>query len=111
MTAKQNSYLEQVEQKARSMWLLLTRLWDVAGEVQLMDGQITEIRIKRPRFDGDDTMVIVKALAEGKKYVSFHTSGDAPSALVGALSRLDAQQLKWREDQYLQKPGGPEEAA
>jgi hypothetical protein len=100
MTTRQTDFLENVERKAKSLWLGMTLLWDVHEGRQVMDGQITEIRIKRPRFEGDDTMVIVKALADGKKFVAFHTSDSAPGALAGAMARLEQKQLKWREDAY-----------
>lgn len=86
--------------RAVQMYLNLSRLWDVAEEHRIMAGKITEIRIKKPRYEGDEIMVIVKAEDDEGRFVAFSTGIDAPSALATALARADQEALKWRPDAY-----------
>jgi hypothetical protein len=107
--AKEQGVLEAAHsERAKNLWLRLAKLWSVSEEHRIMAGRITEIRIKRPRFEGDEVMVIVKAVDDSRLFVAFSTGLDAPTALASALARAEQQVLKWREDQYGVQPGASE---
>jgi hypothetical protein len=59
---------------------------------------IKEVRIRAPKDGSPDTMVILKAVCEGRKYVAFHSAFDPAEAFQGAMMRLNSQNLKWHED-------------
>jgi hypothetical protein len=87
----------------------MLRLWDMPGDMLYQDGLIYEIRIRKPKERGGETLVVIKAADGLKKWVAFHSGSDVNIALSGALARLASQTLKWREDQYAkQVPEAPD---
>lgn len=78
----------------------LFRLWTGGKELQLMNGMVTEIRIKGPKQTGGDVLIVVKCRDGNKRFVAFHSGPDAATALGGALDKIQADHLKWREDKY-----------
>jgi hypothetical protein len=71
----------------------------------LIDGQITEIRIRRRNPETGEVLVIVKARDEEMSYVGFHSEPETELALKGALERVRNGQMRWREDQYEKRSG------
>lgn len=107
MAKEPGVYESAQSDRARNLWLRLAKLWDVAPEHRIEGGMITEVRIKAPRFDGDQILVMVKARDDNGNYVAFSEGVDAPSALASALARAEQKALKWRTDEYAGggKPG------
>lgn len=86
------------------LWINLADLWSHEDmELNIMAGQITEIRVKRPKLVGDDVLVIVKASLEGRQFVAFSAGIDAAEALASALARAKQEALKWKPDEYSQQ--------
>lgn len=80
------------------LFMLLYAWTEGKGTGRLMEGNLTEVRIRAPRYEGDEVMVICKGEIDGYKVVGFHTADDPGTALKGALERVRNGQLKWRED-------------
>lgn len=83
----------------KRLFQLLEVVWNNEKGFQLMDGAITEIRLKKPKNDGDDVMVIVKARVDGVSFIAFSGGYNAGEGLRVALERIQNGQIKWREDQ------------
>ena len=62
--------------------------------------QLTGLSIRMPRTDEEDVLVTARAItAEGPK-VAFHGSLDLGDAIVGFFGRLQANTLRWKDDEY-----------
>lgn len=86
--------------KAMRLFVMLERLYHPYEPARLTELDITEIRVKKPKADGEGVMIIVKATEEGQTFVGFHSADSAGEALKGALERVQNRTLKWREDHY-----------
>jgi len=80
----------------RAMWLLNKQL----GVWQEDDIMLEKITVRAPKFEGGDTMVIMKGTTGNRRVVAFHSEADPGLAIEGALSRYEERELKWREDKY-----------
>jgi len=112
MAKRINSRDFDVTAHSERMWWNLFHLWhSKSWEMRIMAGNITEIRIRRPKTDAGEVLVILKAEAEGKHFVAFHAGVDGPTALSGALTKAKENGLKWSEDKWTQQalPEGPRE--
>lgn len=84
------------------LWRLLECVWHHSQGGNLMDGRITEIRIRKPDYEGGPARLIVKGMDESGKYVGFSEGIDTPTGLLAVLDRIKAGQMKWREDRPYQ---------
>lgn len=83
----------------KRLFQLLEVLWNNEKGFELMDGAITEIRLKKPKTPGDDVMIIVKARVDGQSFIAFSGGYNAGDGLRTALERIQNGQIKWRDDQ------------
>jgi hypothetical protein len=77
---------------------LLARSWDVFERQLDRDILVQFINIKLATYEGGELLVILKGVAGTTKVVAFHSADDLFEALAGALSRVENDTLKWRED-------------
>jgi hypothetical protein len=89
-------------EKAERLLVLMERVWHPLESARLMEGNITEIRVRGPKNGSPEIMVIVKAEVDGTLFVGFHSADTYGDALKGALERIQNGQLKWREDKPFQ---------
>lgn len=84
------------------LWRLLECVWHHSSGGNLMDGRITEIRIRKPDYEGGPVKLVIKGLDESGKYVGFSEGIDTPTGVLAVLDRIKAGQMKWREDKPYQ---------
>lgn len=61
---------------------------------------LTSIRIRFPRSEGDGYLGVVSAEGPAGKVVAFHDATEFLETLVGLIRRLDNGSVKWKEDKY-----------
>ncbi|MCK5292922.1 MAG: hypothetical protein KAR39_13005, partial [Thermoplasmata archaeon] len=62
---------------------------------------LTGLKFKFPEDPMGEVLVIGTAILEGESaVVAFHTANSFPEALVGFMSRLRGDKLKWRVDEF-----------
>ena len=61
---------------------------------------ITGMSIRHPQEEGEDSLVILKAVVSGESMVAFHAASSLHEVLEGLMNRLQNASLKWKEDQY-----------
>lgn len=93
--------VERAKKDRRAAQRLQLLLWMLEDWMMSEDAQgmlISSITVRNGRDRGGELLVIVKALFEGKQYVGFHSAMTPEEAIRGALDRIRANSLKWRED-------------
>lgn len=94
----------KLQRRMADLWYMLDRLWGGGNGEGMMNGTITEIRIRRPQYPGGPTTIVVKGVDEQGRFVGFSEAVDTPLAVHGVLARIQAGQMKWREDRPWQGP-------
>lgn len=61
---------------------------------------VVGLTVKLPREIGDDFLIVVRAQKEEARVVAFHGAPTFAEAVVGMLTRLQQDTLKWKEDEY-----------
>jgi len=84
------------------LWELLVTVWHAPQERCLMGGRITEIRIRKPDYEGGPVKLVVKGVDDTGKYVGFSEGLDTPIGVLAVLDRIRSGQMKWREDRPYQ---------
>lgn len=65
--------------------------------------QLVSISLYPPNSrHGGDWLVVGKGFSEGYRLVAFHRSPNPFAAVLGFLSKCEAQTLTWKEDAYAQ---------
>jgi hypothetical protein len=74
---------------------MLDEWLEMSGE---MVDRLIEVRVKGPKTIGGDTLVIVKALVEGKRKIAFHSAASSSEAVKGALEKVYNDSLVFKDD-------------
>jgi hypothetical protein len=78
--------------------------WERLMGLGALEGTTIEsVRIRTPRTEGGEFLIVVKASVEGKRAVGFHSSTSLPEALSGAANRVLNRTLRWREDRWAEE--------
>ena len=85
--------------------MAIIRKWDkllwlerVIDEGRDDDINITHIKIRVPRHEGDEYMAVVRADQGGQPMVAFHAADGLADVLVGVANRYMNRTLKFREE-------------
>lgn len=67
-----------------------------------LEADVLGLTIRGPQAEGGETLITVRAvLQDGQRVVGFVTASSAADGLKALEGRLEAGQMKWREDQYV----------
>lgn len=79
----------------------ITRLGGYMERSLYREDGLLSLRVRAPRDQGDDYLVVVRALdADGRPVVAFHGASTFVDALVGLSNRMANGTLKWKADRF-----------
>lgn len=90
--------------RAVRLYRLLQVVFPQQGVSAMANGTVIEVRIKKPRFDGDDALAMVKADDGTHKWIAFSGGYDGAESLRVLLERIQNGQISWREDRPYEPP-------
>lgn len=99
-------YEEQQRRQRQRTQLLLMQLDEWMWREDANGMVINTITVRHGRDRGEELLVILKVQYEGKPYVGFHSAETAEKAIAGALDRVRANTMKFKEDEPYQPPSG-----
>lgn len=105
-SGKEQQERAQYERYVRRLGYLVMAMDAWVGVPSGDGSRITELRLRAARAPGEDCLVIVKMLSDGRRWVAFHGAENPSDALRGALERLKNDQLQWKQDKYAQGSNG-----
>lgn len=91
-------YADRKERMGRRLMQADNAMYRCLDRPELFEVSVTEVRVKCPRVQGDEFMVIVKGESDEGPVVGFYRADDYASAVTGALLAWENKSLKWRED-------------
>ena len=62
------------------------------------DLDVMYIKLRPPRYDGDEWFVVLNAEEGDVKYVAFHSADDMIGALVGVANRMLNNTMKFKKE-------------
>ena len=79
----------------------------VMAEGRGADVEVTAWRIRAPRDENDDYMVVVTAIGvDGEALVGFHSGVSLAETIAGMCNRVRNGSMRWRPDEYAKTNSG-----
>jgi hypothetical protein len=100
---RMNKAAHEMAARAGALMIGAQRIVEAQAEEGFL---ITGFSVRLPRTEDQDVLVVVRAITAEGPVVGFHGSLDLGEAIVGMIGRLQANTMKWKDDEYALKERG-----